>query len=157
MTYKIFCSYSTKDLSIAKHLKELLEVHPEVEIFIAEFSAAPSSPLDNSIVKAIQNCDLFILLWSTNSCSSKYVIGEVGIARGHEKKILPIVLRPNLELPPFVRELKYLEAYRNPKESLIRLQKYVFGTVNERRLDSLTCFILGAVFALFVTWLFSRK
>lgn len=157
MTYKVFISYSTNDLPIVSNVKRLLETNPVVEAFIAEYSISPGSHLDESIVNAIKDCDLFILLWSRNSCSSEYVRTEVGIARGKEKTILPIVLEKNLELPPFIRDLKYLGAYRNPEESLTWLQTHVFTCVNRKQMNGFALFALGVVLGAALIWLLSRE
>ena len=154
MVYKVFISYSTNDLHIAEHVKKLL-THPAVKVFIAEYSVSPGSSLTNDIVAAIKTCDLFVLLWSQNSIASEWVTQEIGVARGYEKPMLPIVLEDGLQLPGFIKELKYLPAYRDPAESSIWIQKHIFDRADtqQQQTNAVVLLGLGAVLA----WLFSQK
>ena len=93
MAYNVFVSYSTKNLPIAEWTKSTLHQPGHVEIFVAEFSVEPSQPLNEEIEKAIRNCDLFVLLWSSEARKSDYVPQEIGIARGCNKTILPVVMQ----------------------------------------------------------------
>lgn len=153
MVYKVFISYSTNDFPIVEHVRMLL-TNPAVEVYIAEYSVEPGSQLNNTIVAAIKNCDLFVLLWSRNSKISEYVPQEIGIARGNNKPILPIVLEEELQLPGFVKELKYLPAYRNPAESWIWLQQNIFNRAEKQRQKN-ALVLLGLGVAL--VWLFSQE
>ncbi|MFC1508333.1 toll/interleukin-1 receptor domain-containing protein [Candidatus Omnitrophota bacterium] len=153
MAYKVFISYSTNDFQIVENVRKLL-TNPEVEVFIAEYSVIPGIQLDESIVKAIKKCDLFVLLWSRNSKFSEYVLQEIGVARGDDKPILPIVLVDGLQLPGFIKDLKYLPAYREPAESLIWLQQHIFAHADKHRQTN--AFVLLCLGGLLV-WLFSQK
>ena len=153
MVYKVFISYSTNDFPVVEDVRKLL-TNPAVEVFIAEYSVSPGSPLNNTIVTAIKNCDLFVLLWSRNSKFSDYVPQEIGIARGNNKPILPIVLEKGLKLPGFIKELKYLPAYRNPAESLIWLKKHIFTRAEKQeQTNALVSLGLGVM----IVYLLSRK
>ena len=153
MAYKVFVSYSTNDFPMVEHVRRLL-ASPEVEVFIAEYSVSLSQPLDENIVAAIKACHLFVLLWSRNSKASEWVPQEIGIARGNDKTILPIVLEDGLDLPAFIRDLKYLPAYRNPAESFIWLQQNVFTRAQkQQQTNALVLLGLGAA----LVWLFSQK
>ena len=116
MAYKIFISYSTNDFLIVKQLGELL-TNSAVEVFIAEYSVSPGNQLNETIVTAIKKCNMFILLWSQSSKSSEYVSQEIGIARGDNKLILPIILEDGLQLPGFIKGLKYLSISADVKYS----------------------------------------
>ena len=121
---------------------------------LLKYSVSPGQPLDDNIIAAIKACDLFVLLWSRNSKASEWVPQEIGIARGNDKTILPIVLEDGLNLPAFIRDLKYLPAYRNPSESFIWLQQNVFVRAQkQQQTNGLVLLGLGAV----LVWLFSQK
>jgi hypothetical protein len=124
MPYKVFISYSTKDLHIAQWVKTSLALG-SVEVFLAESSIPASARLNAEIEAAIRACDLFVLLWSRNSKASDYVPQEIGIARGCQKTIMPIVLEPSLAVPGFISELKYLPAFQNPAQAQLWLQTFV--------------------------------
>jgi len=75
--YNVFISYSTKDLHVVSKFKEMQSV-PVIDIFIAEYSLPPGSILDEEIIDAIRDCDLFILFWSRNSKKSEWVSYNTG-------------------------------------------------------------------------------
>jgi len=153
MAYKVFISYSTNDFPLVEHVKRLL-TNPALEVFIAEYAVTPGRQLNNTIVNAIKNCDLFVLLWSQNSKFSEYVPQEIGIARGNDKPIIPIVLERELQLPGFIKELKYLKAYSNPAESWIWLQQNILNRAKKQKQTN-ALVLLGLSAAL--VWLFSQK
>lgn len=153
MTYKVFISYSTKDLPIVEHVRSLLQ-HSSIEVFVAEYSLAPGQSLPAEIITAIKNCNLFILLWSRNSKESEWVPQEIGIATSEKKPILPAVLHPDISLPCFIRELKYLPVYKNPEGALSWLRANVFERAQKKeQTDGLVWLGLGAA----VIWLLSQK
>lgn len=153
MTYKVFISYSTKDLPIVEHVRSLLQ-HSSIEVFVAEYSIAPGQSLPAEIITAIKNCNLFILLWSKNSKESEWVPQEIGIATSEKKPILPAVLHPDISLPGFIRELKYLPVYKNPEDALSWLRANVFERAQKKeQTDGLVWLCLGAA----VIWLLSQK
>ena len=153
MAFKVFVSYSTNDFPIVERVRRLLS-SPEVEVFIAEYSVEPSQPLSQEMINGIRACDLFILLWSRNSKSSEWVPQEIGIARGVDKTILPIVLEDGLSLPAFIRDIKYLSAYRNPAESYLWLQQNIFNRAKEKRQQN--ALVLLGLAGMFV-WLINQK
>lgn len=153
MAYRVFISYSTNDFPIVEHVRRLL-TSPEVDVFIAEYSVSPSQVLDEKVLAAIKSCDLFVLLWSRNSMASEWVPQEIGVARGVDKTILPIVLEDGLNLPAFIRDLKYLPAYRNPAESYLWLQQHILSKAQKQQQTS-ALVLLGIAAALL--WLLSQK
>lgn len=77
---------------------------------------------------------------------------EIGIAVDAEKTIMPIVLEPNLQLPGFIKNLKYLPVYDNPN-ALNWVRANVFERAREKqRKDGLAWLGIGAA----VLWLLSR-
>ncbi len=69
--------------------------------------------------------------------------------------MLPIVLEDGLQLPGFIKELKYLPAYRDPAESLIWIQKHIFDRADTQQQQTNAVVLLGLGAAL--AWLFSQK
>ncbi len=146
MNYSVFISYSTKDLNIVKYVKNLLENY-SIKVYVAEYTAPPGVDLTNHIKNSITACDLFILLWSSNSKKSEWVTQEIALANANNKTIIPVVLEPNLELPVFIKNLKYLEAYTNPQQAFEYLRYYVYEAADKKsRVDGLVMLGLGAAF-----------
>jgi hypothetical protein len=102
MAYKVFVSYSTKDIPNVDALRQFLQF-PEVECFVSEYAVAPGAPIATITKGAILGCDLFVLLWSKNAMASEWVSQEIGIAHGNHKPILPFVLEQGLALPGFIK------------------------------------------------------
>ena len=128
MSYKVFISYSTKDLTIVNHVKKTLS-SDEIEVFVAEYSTQPGTDLSRDIQNAIFNCDLFLVIWSENSKTSEWVQQEIGIATAHDKYILPVVLNKSLKLPAFISNLKYLDSSMDIEKALKKIKKIVFPKV----------------------------
>jgi hypothetical protein len=153
MAYKVFISYSTKDMKLVDHFKNLL-YQPSIETFIAEYSIVPGKKLTPEIVQALKDCNLFVLLWSGNSKESEWVTQEIGIAVAEEKTILPVVLEANIELPGFIKDRKYLPIYKTPEESVQWLKQNIFDRAQEKqKKDGLVWLALG--FAFF--WLINQN
>ena len=147
MSFSAFISYSTRDLADANALRDWVAVAGATP-FLAEYSVAPGRPLAADILAAIRGCDLFLLIWSTSARESEWVPQEVGIARGAGKPILPIVLEPGLELPGFLRDLKYLAVYRDPTSSVKWLHQHVAARVKEKADTAVVMGVIGAVLLL---------
>ncbi|SYZ71949.1 TIR protein [Candidatus Zixiibacteriota bacterium] len=153
MAFKIFISYSTRDIFLANQTKALLE-QTGSRVFLAEYSALPGSCLSAEITKAIRDCDLFLLLWSRNSQLSEWVPQEIGIAKGADKAILPVVLDRGVSLDGFLKDLKYLPYYEDPGKALAWLHQSVFQRVRKKeQTDGLVWLGIGAA----VIWLIAQR
>ena len=131
MPYKVFISYSTKDLSLAAHIKNLLQ-NSGIKVFVAEYSLPAGSELTASILNEIQSCDLFLLLWSHNAKSSEWVPQEIGAAKALKKPVIPIMLNKSGEAPGFLKGLKYLPLYKDPAKTLAWLRKHITHKASEK-------------------------
>ncbi|MCC6962537.1 MAG: toll/interleukin-1 receptor domain-containing protein [candidate division Zixibacteria bacterium] len=153
MAFSTFISYSTRDLPLANQTKVLLEQSGS-HVFLAEYSVLPGSGLSAEIIRAIKNCDLFLLLWSRNSQSSEWVPQEIGIAKGADKPILPVVLDSSAKLQGFLKDLKYLPYYEDPGKALAWLHQNVFSRVKKKeQTDGLLWLGIGTA----VIWLVAQR
>jgi TIR domain len=144
MAYNVFISYSTKNLKIVNWLRSTLHRPGMTEVFAAEYSVSPSQPLNDEIERAIRACNLFVLLWSHDARSSEYVPQEIGLAKGCNKRILPIVMDDNLRVPGFISNLKYLPAHKDWEGSFKWLKQFV--DANSQKLkDAKALGAIGAV------------
>lgn len=124
MTFKLFISYSTRDLPQVELLQQQL-VGTSIEVFVAEHSVRPSEDLAPRIGAAIAGCDLFVLLWSENAKASEWVPQEIGRATALGKQILPLVLSDTVTLPGFIQSLKYLAVHKDPAGSFQAARKMI--------------------------------
>ena len=158
--YKVFVSYSTNDLKNVSELQQSL-TGTGVEVFVAEHSVVASEVLSAKISKAIEECDLFVLLWSSSAKASEWVPQEIGKAHSLKKVILPLVLEDGLSLPGFISDLKYLPVHKNPQEAITQAQKFVIEQFQSKQRaaqqkeqeNSRGLLVLGGV----LLWLFSQK
>lgn len=130
--YKVFVSYSTHDLPDVTLLKESLK-DSGVEVFVAHDSVKPSGKLSEEISAAITSCDLFVLVWSENAKNSDWVPQEIGKAHQMHKKILPIVLTQGLNLPGFITDLKYLDAFRDKPRAIASIREQILEGFREKQ------------------------
>ncbi len=153
MALKIFISYSTKDLQVVDFVQSMLVGSP-VEVFVAEYSVPAGQPLSQSIIAAIKQCDLFVLLWSKNSEQSDWVPQEIGIAKVDNKQIIPVVLDSGLKPPGFISDLKYLDVPKDPTGAFTWLRDNVFAQANEKQKQEAVAWLaIGGA----LLWLLSRK
>jgi len=147
MNYTVFISYSTKDLQYVNYTKQLLESY-NINVYIAVYSTPPGSVLTDHIKNNISKCDLFILLWSSNSKKSEWVTQEIALANANNKPIIPVVLERNLDLPVFIKDLKYIDASTNSQKAFNILRKTVYDSaIHKSKVDGLV--MLGIVAGLF--------
>lgn len=151
MAYDVFISYSTQDLGIATRLRDWITA-AGAKPFLAEYSLVPGRPLGADILQAIQQCNLFLLLWSQNAARSEWVPQEIGAAKGANREIMPVVLQPNVRLPGFLKDLKYLDLSKNPDTAIGWLHGHMAERVSSHQVGTaLGLGIAGAIlFALFL-------
>ena len=151
MAYRVFMSYSTKDMQRVEEVRTALQ-DMLVEVFVAEHSVEPGQHLLKQIAKAIKACQVFLLVWSENSQESQWVSNEVTLAISEGKFIIPIVLDPEATLPSVLADRKYLPAYRDPQQALKWLRTTILKRARERRdLDLAVTFGVVALAALILS------
>jgi TIR domain len=164
MDFKIFVSYSTHDLDQVNLLRQQLANTPVNIPFVAEYSVLPSQELAKEISKAIEDCDLFVVLWSENASNSEWVRQEIGSASALKRTILPLVLTEGLKLPGFIKELKYIDVFLDPNLALSQAREMVILEYNkkvsltqqkEQEQKNTTLFLMGV--GAFLLWAINQK
>lgn len=154
--FRVFVSYSSIDLTNVAELRQAI-LDTGVDLFIAEHSVRPSEHLSEAISKAIAECDLFVLLWSSNAGQSAWVPQEIGKAHSLKKQILPLVLTPGLELPGFIRELKYIPVYENTVAGHAKARALVLEMLDAKLLKAQKDNLVLLGFGALILWAFSQK
>lgn len=132
MTYRVFVSYSSRNLDVVERAQDLWE-GDGVRVFVAEHSVAPGEPLGDSIADGIRKSDLFVLFWSRYAEDSDWIPQEIGIAKEAGKQIIPVVLDEGTEPPAFIRDLKYLPAHDGTEQALRAIRDDVQGRARWKR------------------------
>jgi hypothetical protein len=145
--YRVFVSYSTRDVDWASYLKQLLS-DAKASVFVAEHDVSAGSSLSSEIAAQVKQCDLFLLLWSPRSQASAYVQSEVFLAKAEGKRILPILLQEGIQLPPILGDLKYLPLPRDPQVALAWLKEHVATAASQKATSDL----VGLALMAFIGW-----
>jgi TIR domain len=153
MALKVFISYASPDLGVVNFVKSMLEVAP-VEVYVAEYDLPPGASITPALLVKIKECDLFIVLWSMNSCASEWVLQEIGAARSQGKTIIPVMLQQGLKPPGFISDLKFLDVPRNPEAAFAWLRENVLTRASAKQKQEGVGVL--AVFGALL-WLLSRK
>ena len=106
-TMSVFISYSHVDKDFVKSLVKLLDKH-KVPYFLDSKDITWGSSISEEIRQAFNNAEYLIVVISPASLKSSWVPFEIGLARGKNAKILPILTHPSLELPSYLSDIKYL-------------------------------------------------
>lgn len=98
----VFISYSSHDHDKAAKLTERLR-EAGISVWIDEANISAATQWSSEIVRAIEECKVFIILLSVSSFGSHNVIKELSLASEEKKHIIPVELE-TLEL---THEVKY--------------------------------------------------
>ena len=81
MQRDIFISYSRSDLDVVRRIKEEIEAATGQECWMDLNSIESGSPqFEEAIVKAIDDCKVFLFMLSESSQNSKYALKELDYA-----------------------------------------------------------------------------
>jgi TolB protein len=104
---KIFISYSRSDKAVAHGIVPLLqEVYDNVWI---DVELKGGDLWEREIMTRIRDADIFLLLISQESLTSKYVQEELDEARRRSKPILPVLIQPGVAIPPDLSPIQYVD------------------------------------------------
>jgi formylglycine-generating enzyme required for sulfatase activity len=95
---QIFFSYSRKDSASVDQLIEQLEQRG-VDVWVDRGDLLAGEAWRSSIVEAIINCKVFVIVLSPNSVESENVAKELTLAEQYKKRVLPLVLE-EVKIPP---------------------------------------------------------
>jgi TolB-like protein/Tfp pilus assembly protein PilF len=99
---EVFISYSSHDHDKAAKLTERLR-SAGISVWIDEANISAATQWSSEIVKAIEECKVFIILLSSSSFDSHNVIKELSLASEEKKHIVPV----DLETLELTHEVKY--------------------------------------------------
>ena len=118
MGYDVFISYAHQDKAIADAACAKLESQG-IRCWIAPRDIAPSADWATSIVAAIENCHVAVLIFSAHANESKQVHREVQRAFEREKPVVPFRIAnvpPENALAYYMPSVHWLDALTPPLE-----------------------------------------
>ncbi|MFW9968766.1 MAG: toll/interleukin-1 receptor domain-containing protein [Candidatus Odinarchaeota archaeon] len=123
---KIFISHSTKDFRFVIGLGKYLNTYG-IETYIAERDYQPGKPLSQKIMRNIDLCDYFSVVYTINGDDSKFVHQEIGYWLGRKKynDLIPLVTK-GLNPKAFLHDVEYIEFDPlDPKSAMDNLIYYM--------------------------------
>ena len=97
---RAFISYANKHEAVVRSFHSYSTIFSS-EIFFDQRSIPLGSDFPRQICSAIDNCEVFILMWCACASESSWVIMELDRALNADKKIVPVLLS-DYPLPPEV-------------------------------------------------------
>jgi hypothetical protein len=125
VSFDVFISYSTKDTTAAKAACAALEA-AKIRCWMAPRDIMPGARWGASIVRAINECRVMVLIFSGNANASAQVHREVDQAFGKGRAVLPLRIedvRPADGLAYYLDTVHWLDALTPPLET--NLEKLV--------------------------------
>lgn len=110
---RVFLSYSFSDKAHVERLRFDLAQHG-FAVVAPEDVVEPGESITREIGEAISSADAVAVFLSRASNQSPWVSKEISLAlaqqaEGTLKRIVPVLLEPNVEIPPFLRDIKYID------------------------------------------------
>lgn len=118
MAHDVFISYSTKDKAVADAVCATLESQ-KIRCWIAPRDVPPGQPYAASLVNAISESSVVVLVLSEGSNSSNHVLREVGEAVDNGIPIIPFRIdniEPSEEMRYYIKSIHWLDAMTPPLE-----------------------------------------
>jgi Tol biopolymer transport system component len=119
MAYDVFISHSAKDKTTADAVCAALESEG-IRCWIAPRDVMPGMEWGRSIIEAIEQAKIMVLLFTANANASPQIRREVERAVNHDVVILPFRVEnilPDKSLEYFVGNLQWLDAWTPPLEA----------------------------------------
>lgn len=131
-TPRAFISHSSEDkISVRKLAEKLRSSH--VDAWYAEWEIGPGDSIVEKIGKGLSECDVFIIVVSTNSIASRWVQEELNSAVvrriSEEARIIPVRLDDS-PVPTVINHLHWVKM-PPPEEEFDKLLRAIFG-VNDK-------------------------
>ena len=111
MAVNVFVSYSEKD-HLAATLVGTLRSIPQVRIFIAHEVRSPGMSIRQKVNLAIEQAQVFLLLWTHRSRTSEWVAYEIETALRMKKRVIPVLVE-DVELPDVLSDIEAVPLYRD--------------------------------------------
>jgi hypothetical protein len=118
VAHDVFISYASEDKAAADVVCDQLE-QKGIRCWIAPRDVMPGIPFAESIIRAINACEVFVILFSAHANKSPHVTNETAVAMNERKKILPFRIenvKPSLSMQYYIGPVHWLDALTPPLE-----------------------------------------
>lgn len=125
-----FISYSREDKEFALALAKELRSSGFL-IWLDQLDIPTGSRWDDEVERALERCDIFMVILTPNSITSNNVKDEIGYAIDSNKQILPILLE-NAKVPFRLRRFQYVDFTNiTYPEGIERSEQLLWKILNE--------------------------
>ena len=141
----VFISHAHVDLPFAQYLHRHLS-QEGLNVYLATVSMAPGEQWKQAILDRLRSSTWVICLASRAACESHWVMQEMGVAIGANKKLVPIIwdVLPQ-ELPGWMREYQAVNlGGANQEEARVAIER-ISETIKSEKQKGVV--ILGMVIA----------
>ena len=126
---RTFISYSRVNQEFALKLARELRTS-RFAVWLDQLDIPTGARWDNELEKALNDCEIFLVILTPASIASENVKDEIGFAIDHGKHILPVLL-DECEIPLRLRRLQYVDFTRKKfSEGIESAKKLLQGLVN---------------------------
>ena len=133
---RFFLSYNEQDLEITETIGRYLQVCGEV-VWFDRWKIFPGDSISAGIEEGLKDFDVFLLIHSTHSQKSSWVIAERGAAlkrwRDGHGKIVPIII-DDTPIPPLLSDVRYIDFRGNQDVKHVVTQLLNLKSEDELRL-----------------------
>ena len=135
MKNDVFICHSSKDADLANMICNYLESAGGVHCWIAPRNITGGKLYAEEIIDAIENTQVFVLVFSESSNISNHVVSEVNCAFNAQKIILPFCVdesKMRSILMYYTNTSQSIFAFPNPKNKFGELKDAVLRNIPER-------------------------
>lgn len=127
----IFISYNYQDKQFVNKLVQSLKLK-RFNIIYDDEIVKVGDVIKDKIFNTIDNSDIVIIVLSDKINSDTFLKYELDYAKEKNKRILPIVLDPNSQIPEQLKGIKYADFSEEYEKSLDLLTKSLVTILNEK-------------------------
>jgi hypothetical protein len=118
MSHDVFISYSSKNKTVADAVCAMFEEN-KIRVWYAPRDVPPGRDFASAIISAIDQCKIFILIWSEESNKSDHILAEINHAFSRSITVIPFRIDnvlPTESLEYYIGRTHWLDAITLPLE-----------------------------------------
>ena len=159
MTFAVFVSHSVAEEDLP-YLKELENRSRAIgiELYLAERSPQPGTPLSAKVRANIARTDLVLALLTRQGVASAWVNQEIGLALSQNKRVLP-VLEAGVKPPGVIAEMEYVRLDpARPHDAFDRVVTFLGKLKTDKEFWGTVALVAGsAIIGGFAAYFLTRK
>lgn len=133
----VFISFSEEQERFANDIKNALSKYAP---WVYTHEVKGGDDIFEKVGMALEQANIFIVILSEESVKSEWVKNELRVAyakivSGESSRIIPVLWESKVEIPTFLKGLKYIKAYESTEVALSEIEKAVEEerTVSQKR------------------------